>query len=274
MNILVTLNENYLPVLKVMLRSLFENFDEKITIYIMYSDISEQGIVQLSKFVGYFGHTLHPLYIGEETFADAPVHSYYSKEMYYRLIAHTILPDSVDKILYLDPDLLIINPIRSLYETPLEGCFFAAASHENIVSGYINKIRLNLDIDRYYNSGVLLMDVERMRKEMDIPSLYEYVEKNASKLILPDQDVLNGMYGDKIKPLDECLYNYDARQYQLYMLNTKGRVNLDYVINQTVILHFCGKQKPWHKGYFYRFGILYKHYKKLAERDELAMGEI
>ncbi|QAT62855.1 MULTISPECIES: glycosyltransferase family 8 protein [Tissierellales] len=271
MNLLVTLNEAYVPTLKVMLRSLFDNCKKQLTIYIMYTDIGENEIKDLAAFVKYFGHTLYPLPVNSDTFSNAPVNFYYSKEMYYRLFAYTVLPSTVDKVLYLDPDILVLNPIEKLYNIDLGDYLFAAAAHDKMMIGYINKIRLKTDGDRYYNSGVLLMNIKRLREDMDISEISGYVEEHASELILPDQDVLNGLYWDKIMPLDECLYNYDARRYSAYLISTKGKVNMEYIIYNTVIMHFCGKQKPWHNGYPYRFGILYKHYKKLAERDEKAL---
>lgn len=267
-NILVTLNAAYISPLKVMLKSLFDNCSESLDIYLMHADIREAEINQLSKFVTRHGHTLYPLLVDKDVFSDAPVNSYYSKEMYYRLIAHTLLPYHVDKVLYLDPDILVLNPIEPLYRIELGDCFFAAAAHAKPMISYINKIRLKIESNRYYNSGVLLINVGRLRTETDVSQLYNYIRKHVNELILPDQDVLNGLYWDKIKPLDEYLYNYDARRYRSYLISSKGRVNIDYIIHNTVILHFCGKHKPWHRNYPYRFGILYKHYQKMSERAD------
>lgn len=268
MNILVALNENYIPPLKVMLRSLFDNCGEKLAVYMLHTEIGEEKQQELSEFAMRHGHMLYPLAVELDTFAEAPVNSYYSKEMYYRLLAHTILPEGVDRALYLDPDILVLNPIDDLYNTELDDHFFAAAAHAKPMIGYINKIRLGTEANSYYNSGVLLINVERLRREMDVSLLFDYVKKNAAKLILPDQDLLNGLYWEKIKPLDECLYNYDARRYRSYLIGSMGQVNIDYIVHNTVILHFCGKQKPWKSNYPYRFGILYKHYQKLTEKEE------
>ena len=41
---------------------------------------------------------------------------------------------------------------------------------------------------------------------------------------------------------------------------------MDHVMKHTAILHFCGKSKPWQKGYIHRFGILYKHYMALTDK--------
>ena len=268
MNVLVTLNAAYISPLKVMLRSLFDNCSENVNIYLMHSDIKDTQLNQLSVYIRSFGHTLYPIRINKNTFLEAPVHSYYSKEMYYRLIAHIYLPDHVDKVLYLDPDILVINPVERLYNIELDKYYFAAAAHTKPVIDYINKIRLKIDSNKYYNSGVMLINAALLRKEVDISHILGYIREHANELILPDQDVLNGLFWNKIKPLDEYLYNYDARRYRSYLIASKGRVNMDYVIYNTVILHFCGKQKPWHPNYKYRFGVLYKYYQKMVQMDE------
>ena len=142
MNVLVTLNAAYISPLKVMLRSLFDNCSENVNIYLMHSDIKDTQLNQLSVYIRSFGHTLYPIRINKNTFLEAPVHSYYSKEMYYRLIAHIYLPDLVDKVLYLDPDILVITPVERLYNIELHKYYFAAAAHTKPVIDYINKIRL------------------------------------------------------------------------------------------------------------------------------------
>jgi len=84
--------------------------------------------------------------------------------------------------------------------------------------------------------------------------------------VLPDQDVLNALYGNRILPLEDVLFNYDARDYSSYLLQSSGLYNVKWVMEHTVILHFCGRAKPWKAGYMYRFGLLYQHYEQLAGR--------
>ena len=62
-----------------------------------------------------------PVSVPEDLFAAAPVVRYYSRAMYYRLLAAQLLPAGVDRVLYLDPDILVINALRPLYDTDLEG---------------------------------------------------------------------------------------------------------------------------------------------------------
>ncbi len=265
-NILFTLNSNYLKPLKIMLKSLFiNNPNEMFTFYLMHSSIGDEEINDLKAYIEKHNAGLVVIKVDDSYFDDAPVLLHYTKEMYYRLLAFKFLPESLDKILYLDPDILVINPIRPLYETDLDGYLFAAAYHDKITVKEINKIRLApYNIDAYYNSGVLLMNLALQREIINEQDIYNFVEKNRAKLIMPDQDILNALYSRKIKSLDEKLYNYDARFYRYYKLLTNGTCDIDYVAKNTVILHFCGKKKPWKKNYNGKFHILYKHYEKLA----------
>ncbi|WP_067726952.1 glycosyltransferase family 8 protein [Oceanobacillus damuensis] len=266
MNILVTLNSNYINPLKVMLKSLFMNHaDEEFSIYLLHSSLKEEELSALKEYVEENGHQLNAITIKSDYFADAPVVKHYSKEMYYRLLAFKFLPSDLDRILYLDPDIMIINDIRKLYDLELGNNLFAAAYHDRGSVKEINKLRLKAyEIEAYYNSGVLLMNLKLQREKIGAKEIFDFVEVNKKKLILPDQDILNGLYSKHILNIDERLYNYDARFYHYYKLTSKNKVDMNYVIKNTSIIHFCGKKKPWHKNYSGNFHSLYKHYEKAA----------
>lgn len=235
------------------------------TIYLMHSGIQDEELRELAKYIQIHGHRLEVIFMGDEYFRNSPVLLYYTKEMYYRLLAFKFLPRNLDRILYLDPDILVINPIGELYGTDLDGYLYAAAYHDKVTIKEINKLRWSsYNIDQYYNSGVLVMNLKLQRQQVEESAIYEFVEKNRTKLIMPDQDILNALYAKKIKSLDEKLYNYDARYYRLYKVLSDGTCDMDYVIDHTVILHFCGKKKPWQKNYNGKFHALYKHYEKMV----------
>ena len=266
MNLLVTLDSKYIRPLKVMLYSLFiNNPGEDFDIYLIHSNIKDNEIADIEHFADSYGQKLFVIKIDNSYFQNAPVILHYTKEMYYRLLAYKFLPEELDRILYLDPDILVINPIRELYETELDGYLYAAAFHNILAVKRINRIRLYpYKINAYFNSGVLLMNLELQRKLVDEEAIYSFVEKNRAKLILPDQDILNTLYSEQIKCLDEKLYNYDTRYYNYYKIMTNNTCDMDYIMQNTVILHFCGKRKPWQKGYSGKFYSLYKHYEKKA----------
>lgn len=79
--------------------------------------------------------------------------------------------------------------------------------------------------------------------------------------------MLNAMFGPEILDLPDILWNYDARNYSNYYLRSAGEANTDWVMANTAVLHFCGREKPWKPLYRHRFGILYKHYMNLARRE-------
>lgn len=267
-DLLVTLDENYLPQLRVMLASLLlNNPGIRFRVYFLHRDIPEQKLASLDAALRARGHELVSIRVDEELFRDAPVTRYYAQEMYYRLLAAQLLPESLEKVLYLDPDILVINSVEPLWETPLGDALFAAAAHTGKaeLAEPVNQLRLGTD-HAYYNSGVLLINLAQCRREVHPEDIFAYVEAHAAGLLLPDQDVLNALYGSRILPLDDLLWNYDARNYATYLVSSHGEAEIDWVLQHTAILHFCGKSKPWKPLYRHRFGILYKHYRQLTDR--------
>lgn len=266
--LLCALDANYLPQLRVLLTSIrLNNPGETFGLYLMHSGLPECELEGLERWCGEAGWEFHSVPVDAALFDGAPVTAQYPREMYYRLLAGQMLPESLSRVLYLDPDILVINPLRELWETDMQGNMFAAAAHtgKTELANNVNRIRLGTDHD-YYNSGVLLIDLERCRSEVTPDELFAFVREHRRELVMPDQDLLNAVYGDSILPLDDALWNYDARNFNNYMLRSTGGQDMSWVMENTAILHFCGKAKPWKPNYIYRFGVLYRHYERLAER--------
>lgn len=265
--ILVTLDKNYIPQLRVLLISLYINHPGQIfDIYLLHSRIKKESIEKLKNELKKINFNLIPITADEDIFNTTKVTDRYPKEMYYRLLAAKWLPKELDKILYLDPDILIINPIYNLWNTNINNYLFAAASHtgKTEMANEINHLRLGTKND-YYNSGVLLINLKLARKIIDPQAIFQFVEHCNFELLLPDQDVLNAMFGRQILKIPDVKWNYDARNFSNYIFRSSGKYNMEWVMKNTSILHFCGREKPWKKNYRRRFGALYKHYMSLTD---------
>ena len=276
MELLVTVDKNYIPPLQVMLTSLYmNNPGEDVEVYLLHSKLQEKELEPLEKQCGRLGYKFFPVKIEDSWFSQAPVTKQYPREMYYRLLAPCFLPQKLHRILYLDPDILVINSLRPLWETDMKGRLFAAAAHtgKTNLANNINQVRLGTT-HKYFNSGVLLINLDQGRKEILPEEIFQYAGEHAKELLLPDQDILNAVFGSRTLELDDYLWNYDARNYSTYLLRSGGVCDMDWVMGNTGILHFCGKTKPWQAGYIHRFGILYKHYMQINRRldQSLASG--
>lgn len=266
--ILVSLDQRYLPQLQVLLTSIrCSNPGERFEIYLLHSGIPEQALKPVEQQCLHLTYGFSPILVDDTLFAGAPTTRQYPKEMYYRLLAGYLLPESLNRILYLDPDILVINPLRPLWETDLDDHLFAAAAHtgKTELANSVNRLRLGTRHD-YYNSGVLLINLEACRKRITTQQIFHYVAEHGKEMLLPDQDILNALYGEQILSLDDVLWNYDARNYNTYLLASSGQYDTSWVMEHTAILHFCGKAKPWKPGYLYRFGVLYLHYAHMTNR--------
>lgn len=266
MNILVTLNSNYINVLIVMLKSLaYNNRHKKFDVYVMNSSLTLDDINYLRDHV-FKNINIIDLKVSSQELSDAPVTKRYPKEMYYRILASYYLPKKVDKILYLDPDLVVINGIDKLYNMKLDNYYFAAATHIWGLLQTFNRIRLNMRRDSIYiNSGVMLINVKLLRRDQNRKDVYNFINKNRGKLMLPDQDVISGLYANKIFPLDSYVYNLTEKL--IVSKRLLPTISDDWIRENTVIIHYCGKNKPWNKKYKGRLNKFYNFYDKMNIKD-------
>lgn len=267
-DLLTTLDERYLPQLRVLLTSIvLNNPGERFRVYLMHRKISQEALELLARQCARLDLELCPVAVEKPLFDGAPTTRQYPQEMYYRLLAGRLLPQTLQRVLYLDPDILVINPLRPLWEAELGEKLFAAAAHtgKTEIANDVNRLRLGTE-HKYYNSGVLLIALDACRREICPEELFRYAREHAKELLLPDQDLLNILYGRRTLELDDYIWNYDARKYSSYLFRSSGEADVDWVMRHTAILHFCGRSKPWKKRYNHRFGLLYKHYIQMAHR--------
>lgn len=264
MNLLFTLNKNYLPQLIVLLKSIqINNPNEELKIYIISKDLSDEDIKIIYNKVKNDKMVINLMGFDETLLKGSPTSKRYPLEIYYRLFASQVLPKEVDRILYLDPDIVVIKSLKELYNMDFEGNYFIGATHVRGLLRKFNEIRVSAPKNApYINTGVMLMNISKLREEQDINAVYEYINKHKHKFTLPDQDVLCGLYGDKVKLVDQLKYNISDRIITFNNLRRKNKIDLNWVKENTVIIHYCGRNKPWKKKYSGILGDFYYQYEK------------
>lgn len=251
MNILVTLDSNYVTPLCTMLSSLIRsNPRTAFDIYVAYAHLTEADFQRIGKAVDGSGSRIIGIRVPDSLFEKAPVLKRITKATYYRLFASMYLPETLERILYIDPDTLILRDISALYHLPFGDNFFAGCTHMNSFTNFVQTARLGMSPkNAYINAGILLINLRALRAFFSPNDVFDFVERHASTLFLADQDVLNALYGDRILPLDAEVYNCDERVYRR-ILKKFGKAGAESLVRQkTCILHYDGKYKPWKPNY-------------------------
>lgn len=270
MDILVALDSNYIHPLCVMFKSLAAtNAGNRFDIYVAYSSLTEDDFASMKKALGGLDAEIHRVLVDDEVFAGAPVLDRLSKATYYRLLIGDILPESVHRLLYLDPDIVINGDLSEFYNTDMGDSVLAGCCHLYGFNEWVNFHRLRIPVKKrihYINAGVLLIDLDKWRKTVTLKQILDFIQKRIRYLLLADQDVINVLFADKLMHVDERLYNLDEKTYKYFMRKSAGnnRINLDWVRKNTAIIHYNGKHKPWnepeYEGYL---GEFYEKHKNI-----------
>lgn len=255
MNILVTCDSGYAKQAALMLFSLLRCHPEHFLSIYAVGDLSKQDIALMGKGLDAQRCRITHVAFHGEMLKDAPTTDRYPVEMYYRIFAAQYLPEDMERVLYLDPDLTVIHPVTELYEMEMGDAFFAAASHvrENTPLEKLNQKRLDMD-GIYINSGVMLLNLAALRKEQDTQEVLRYIAEHEKMLFLPDQDVISGLYHEKILPIESKIYNMTERMLMFHFL--KG-MDMEWVCRHTSIVHYCGRNKPWKPMYKGKLDVFY-----------------
>lgn len=246
MNVAVAVNRSYMKYLYVMLTSLLENNrEENICIYVMSADLTEQQMKMLQDLAGQYEQLVSFLHIGEEMFPrDLPVSKYITMESYFRFALPELMPKEQERVLYLDVDIIVNQPIGEFYYMDFEGKTFCACRDVgditvmNIKTSPLFAELKGLPEFVYFNSGVLLMNLTKLRKGASFSGIMEQAMRVKEHLKFHDQDLLNYLYCGEVRFVDEERYNLFVRTAY------NAGYTCEQVKSRTAILHYAGP-KPW-----------------------------
>ena len=168
---------------------------------------------------------------------------------------------------------MLHNSIDDFYSTPFGDNLFVACTHVGKTLAAFNRIRLGGGKNYVYaNTGVVLMNVEKLRLTFDLGALRKYTIENKYRLMLYDQDVLYRFYGDKIVLADHLIYNLTDRAVAKRNLFGESRIDDEWIDKNNAVVHYVGRNKPWKKSYRGTLGKYYEGYEKLLS-DRSAAAE-
>jgi lipopolysaccharide biosynthesis glycosyltransferase len=185
-------------------------------------------------------------YIGDR-FKEINVKAYitWSTAMYYRLRLPDLLPNE-KRVLYLDCDTLVYKDLTNLYNYNIEGKYFTGMLEPRDLS------YLGLNVDNYINTGVMLFNLDELRKDDVAKKIEEFLIKYNYRLWFPVNDSLNtvchkknGYFSPEFVQWGFCNENFVNKYInELSIKLDKKEVLKAY--KDPYIYHMIGyKYKPW-----------------------------
>lgn len=239
MNIAIAINDTFMMPATVMLHSLFRKTSQKVRLFLLYSSLAEANRRKIRKQTINAGFSFEEIMIDERLFEHASLNHnpLYSVEIFYRILLPYLT--EVEKVLWLDSDLIVNKDIAELYNHDISDVYIAACTDIGEAAHRREEIKHQLGISGqvYFNSGVMLLNTEKIRKEIPQAVFFEAIERYNPVLRCPDQDILNLVLGKKMLCLEtkyNDMHHLDAQESE----SSKD----------SIIIHFYWK-KPWNTDY-------------------------
>lgn len=269
-------DDNYVPFLAVSIKSLLDNAskDYFYNIHVLTDGISEanqeklKGNMSANSKLIFDDVSNHVAKIKSRL--DATLRDYYTASIFYRLFIAALYPE-YKKAIYLDCDITVVGDISKMYEIDLGDNIFGVVPDDVIAGLEQFKIYaregVGVDDEKYFNSGVLLMNLEKYRQEQIKEKFVYYLVKYNFETAAPDQDYLNALCKNKVKYIERGWdrmstdENYDGELY---------------------IIHYNNFRKPWYydnvpyEKYFWEYAKrtnYYDYIKGLKETFTPEMAE-
>lgn len=245
-HIVLSADNNYAQHLGVTVFSLIQNFNNpnhSLIIHILDGKISETNKKKLNSLTTNKPAKIiyHP--VNQKLFKDCPEINHLKLPAYYRLLIPQIIPEGIKKIIYLDSDTVVTGDISILFNQELNDNILGAikeVSQEEVLNIWGER-----GITKYFNSGVLLINLEKWRIENISEKAFLFIKENQQELHWADQDALNLVCAQNWQELDKRFnLQIDRNQKQIKNINP-------------IVLHYVGRLKPWHYEYT---NYYHKHY--------------
>lgn len=256
--IFFAVDDGYIPFLAVAIQSLVENSSKSnnYAIKVLYVNISEENKTKIKK---YEDKNVSIEFVDLNNYIESIkdklyTRDYYSKTTYFRLFIPELYPQ-YDKVLYLDSDIVLLGDVADLYNTEMGSDLVAAVpdgavQNIEIFQEYVEKVVGVANYKNYFNAGILLMNLEELRK-FKFQEKFLYLLETVKFTVAQDQDYLNRLCKGRVTILKKDW--------------NKMPIPGDEINEEDIkLVHYNLDYKPWHFE-----DILYQEYFwKYAEKTE------
>lgn len=261
MNIALCTDDRYANHCAICITSILENNKlEDCHIYVMTEGLSDENLKKFHYLEKYYKKPVEVKVIDGKIFEGLQVTGRLPQSMYFRFMLPEIINDS--SVLYLDCDIIVRHSLRDLFIIDLTN--YACGVVEDQCGDDVRMHnRINM-FSRYFNSGVLLMNLDYWRKYDIAKKLIDYIA-SSDWLMCPDQDALNVILEGKILFLD-YKYNFQEGFYHtLAWLRADKWKLVECAQKDPVIVHYTAGEKPWHKDCTHPLKSDYDKYMQLHD---------
>ena len=273
MNIVYIANEKFAVHLGVSLYSLYERnrHEKELRVFIISTGIGGDSLGKLKSIAKRFGRAVEIIELKDTSkyFDTGLQDASFDISKMGRLLVGELLPEDVDRVLYLDCDMVILHSIRELYDTKLGKNVVAAIEEPTVLERVRYEIRLDFEAS-YVNAGLLLIDLKKWREENLGEKIISYSKSIWDKSLFGEQDAINGALRWRIKKLPPKFNFFSNYKYFSYRALTKVYgANLSYTKEdlkeakkRPVVLHFAGDERPWCIGSHNPYKRAYFYFKE------------
>lgn len=217
-------------------------------VHIIYEHLSFSSRLKLRFFCYKYSIKCKFYQVKESPFRDAPIAFHFSSTVYNRLLLAKLLDVTIEKVLYLDCDLIVLKDLSPLYDLDLGNNYLAAV--EEIISEDTDE-RLSLKGRGYFNAGVLLLNLKVWREKNLENTFLELIRDKGEIIKYLDQDILNycsrGNWIRLDRQYNVTHFYFDSEHYSEGYFNL-SKNTYDILTQDPVIVHFSGHSKPWIEG--------------------------
>jgi len=213
--------------------------------------------------------TIHCLPL--ESCAHFFVSSHITLESYLRIFAADVLGKEIGKVLYLDCDLVVVGDLWDLWATDIDA--YALAAAPDLYGGFRREALGVPSNRRYVNAGVLLLNLDRWRRDRLSERLIAFIEAHPGTLTFHDQDAINAVLHDSILLLDRR-WNVQTQMYRLRRhVFPDAYAAIREACRHPAIVHYAGPEKPWRfRVSVARRRLYFRYLKKTEWRDTRLQG--
>jgi lipopolysaccharide biosynthesis glycosyltransferase len=255
MHLAIAFDVNYFFPFSALLSSILDNHESgQIKIHAIATGITEEQKTKITRRVAQHNCLIEFYAIDESTVNAFVLIHKWTQAVYYRLLFPLIIRESIDKLIYLDADTIVLRSLNSLYQLDTDGHPIAAVYDNYVKTQPLLGI---IEEGEYFNSGVMLIDIAKWREEKISEQAMEYLRLYPERIKFVDQCALNAVLKNNWKKLD-----FRFNVMYSYLPGAASKRELKKFLDDKIILHYT-LQRPWQMLNKNRLAWLYHdHLKK------------